>query len=952
MSAVLARFEVQHRVVAANVAVSSEQLSRANDAKARTEGLLSHLMLRTPGTLVRTLFGMSKTVYYREEDGCVVLSPLHWSATFYVPATQLIALEDVFREEERVAMAAEEADQRRFYEAETRVAKRELGLMREEDEAICVLGKWRATHERDDAVVRRVLEAKELALQLEYELTDRKHSCAAAVIEAKRLHGLARVSVTRRQRQTVRVRPSRLDLARVARACEKRLAMASFEAALVEADVELRNGFVREWDAVFTSQLASDVFTELLASVAFDVCSESLEDEAFASKELLRSLSSAVVPLDESWECVHTHTVLGFDRVWRARKQRHEVLMATWQREEAKLAVLKNEMARRAKLQRQADEERVRLERRRQEMLAEERCCRQFYVDEMAQCMRERKAMAQAELEVREFLRQLELEAMKAKYAKLVDDRSHMNDKAARRLEIKLGKNEKHRLHREWAAIKCEDELATQLREQELARAQAEALERQFDRYLLQQALNGKVAAALEASRLQARVQEAQRLAAEQRTAFEAKLTQERMTATVTTFAALASTEVAWMDAVERTAYWLRALAPLARLVAQLRPELARVLQDRDHVVADAALKRAHARRCHDRLENATAALTRAVQCEDQCAKAYKKVHANTATMDSEVLHGRPQRFKTTYLREQLHDRYFRLLTESIVRRALVECSEREVVRLESKLRQLHDERVVKSQEVGRLKRQHRRAFHCSLRRAELGKLLFGGTQRRLLHETFQQWARLWSQRVVVRASFELKHSLLMQQHRLQAERPTPAATRVLEKPATLSVMHDHQRRRLQCRLCQCEYSEAQNHRYACAYHPAAYELACVRSCASRRTADSTVVATVAASCMLHRAKRWLCCDETEEGRFGSNGCARRYHLPTRASPALEQLVTRKTQQETALLEQIDQQLLEIRERNIVGTMKAGAKAVVAKIERNLAAKRSIAAKYTTLGRR
>ncbi|TYZ65226.1 hypothetical protein PybrP1_012322 [[Pythium] brassicae (nom. inval.)] len=955
MRAVLERLEAQRCAAAEKLAASSQQLASASAAKAATDGLLSHLMLRTPGTLVRTAFGLSTTVYYRDEDGCVVLSPLRWRATFFVPAAQLVALEHVFREEERVAMAWEEAAQRRFYEAEARLAKRERERMRLEDDAIRALGSWRATQERDEAVVRRALEAKELALQLQYELEGRKRSCAAAATEAARLHAFARVSLKRPRRAAVWVRPSRLEIARVARACEKRLAMASVEATLAGANAELRGGFARARDAALTSQVASDVFAELLASIGAEICAESLQDAAVASTELLRSLSTAVVPLDDSWTVVHTHTLLGFDRAWAARKQRHAVVHATWQREAAKLSVLKREIARREEFRRLVEAERARLERRRQAMLAEERRCRQFYVDEMVQCMRERKAMAHTELETREFLRQLALEAMKTKYAKMVDDRSHASDKAARRLEIKLGKNEQHRLHREWALAKREDELATQLRERELARAQAEALERQFDRYLLQQAIDGKVAAALEASHLQERVREAQRRAAEEQAAFAAKLTQERMAATVTTFAALAGAEGAWMHAVERAAYWLRTLAPLARAVQQLRPELARIIQARVDVVADATLKRAHARHCRERLASATTALKRAIQSEDQCAKSYRKIHAANATMDSEVLHGRPQRFSTTYLREQLHGRYFRLLTESVVRRALVACSEREVARLEAQLRQVHDERVVKSQEVGRLKRKHRRAFHYSLRRAELGKLLFGGAQRRLLHETFQQWARLWSQRVVVRASFELKHRLLLQQHQLNQANAALAAApakRGIGNPTKLSTMLDHQKRRVQCRLCRCEYSEAQNHRDACAYHPAAYELACVRSCASRRVGERGAVATVAASCMLHRARRWLCCDETDEGRFGSNGCARRYHMPARANPALAQLVARKTQQEAVLLEQIDQQLLELRERNVVGRMKAGAKAVVAAIERDLAEKRSIAAKYTTFGRR
>lgn len=953
MRVVLERLQTQHRVVEAKIVEANTQLVHATDRRARTDGLLSHLLLRTPGTVVRTAFGFAKTLYFRQEDGCVVLSPLRWSGTFFFAATKLVAYEEVFREEERVAMAAEESEQRRVNAAEKRSEKRELELMCVEDASARMIARWRAKQEHEEAIVRRTLEATELALQLQYELAGRKRNFEAAGREAKRLNVTARISLKRRQY----LRPSRLDIVRVTRACEKRLAMASVEAALVGADAALRDSFMRERDGMLASELAASVFAELLAEATRELSAATVGEEVYASRELLRSLSTAIVPYDESWNTVCTHTYLGFDRMWTARKQTHATLEATWQKEEAKLGVLKIEMARREEIRRLEEEERSRHEMRRKEMLAEERRCRQFYMDEMVLYMQERKAMARAELEMREYLRQVELEAMKAKYAKMVDDRNHTSDKAARRLEIKLGKNEKHRLHREWAQMKQEDDHATQIRERELAVAQAEALERQFDRYLIQQAMDGNAAAAREAGRLQERVREAERLAAEQRAAFVAKLTQERMIATVTTFCALASAEVAWMNAVERAAYWLRKLAPLAATLERLRPELERISAEREHVVADAKLKREHADACQERLRSATVALERAIKHEDVCSSAYKKTHFRNSTMDSEVIHGRPQRFKTAYLRERLHGRYFLLLTELIVRRAIAESSKREVGRLEEKLQQLHDERVTKSKEVSRLKRKHRRAFHLSLRRAELGKLMFGGSQRRLLREKFQQWVKLWSQRVTVRASFELKHSLLLQQHRIRAEPVAPAKLLKDEFGTTkLSIMHDHHTRRVQCRLCKREYSEEQNNRYACSYHPAAYEFACVRSCSSRKTEGSGggggAVGTVAASCMMHRAKRWLCCDATEEGRYGDNGCARRYHMPTRASPALEQLVAQKSQQEKTLLEQIDQQLLELRERNIVGNMKAGAKAVVSKIERDLAEKRSVAAKFHTLDRR
>lgn len=956
MQHILERMKAEQSVVKEKIASTSTQLADAERAKAKTEGLVSYLNYRTPGTVVRTKFGIAYVVYFREEDNCVVLSPLFWSGTFFCPVRELLAYEEIFREEETVAMAFEENSQRSFYKAETRMEKSELQQMAIEDTLVRTISKWRARREKEEALVCHTLEKDELAVQLQYELSGRKVSYALAEQEAKKLYEFSRMSLKRRK-TPARARPSRLDIMRVTRASEKRLAMPMIEEAFIGKDRALHDGFVRERDSVFVEDLADQVLTELNDELIHEVCAESVKEGLYASKELENALSNAIIP-HEGWQQVFVHTQLGFDYLWIARKKKNELLLVTWQRELSKLGILKKEIARREEIRRLEEEERIRLERRLKEMLAEERLCRQFYVEEGVVCMRERKWMANAELEMREYLRQLEIEAMKTKYAKMVEDRDYTSDKAARRLEIKLGKNEKHRLHREWLHIKEEDELATQIRERELTLAQAEALERQFDKYLIQQAIDGKVAAALEASRLQERVREAQRVAAEKKAAFESKLVQERMMATVVTFHTLAKVELEWMETVERAAFWLQRLVPLDKNVRELEPELERIMKEREHVAADAKMKREHARACQERLKTASAALEIAIRKEDERSKAYKRIHFFNSTMDSEVIHGRPQRFKTLYLREQLHNRYFLLLTESIVCRAIVECSKREVVRLEHKLKDLHDERVVKSKEVSRLKRKHRRAFHFTLKKSELGKLMFGASQRHLLKKKFQQWVKLWSQRVMVRASFELNHSLILQQQKIKAEtHPSHAKASLAnvgdELGTKLSILHDHQKRRVQCRLCKREYSEEQNNRYACLYHPGAYELACVRSCTSRR-GDPThrPVASVAASCMLHRAKRWLCCDETDEGRFGSSGCARRYHMPTRANPALEKLVAKKTQEEQSVLEQIDQQLLELKERNVVGQTKAATKSVITKIERELAEKRAIAAKYHTLDRR
>ncbi|TMW60787.1 hypothetical protein Poli38472_000829 [Pythium oligandrum] len=941
-------------------ALTSEQLEKARSrfadsiqARDTTENMLSRLLLRTTGTAVRTRFGFAKVLYYRQEDDTVVVSPSRWEATIFIPVEELILLETMHREGEISMMESEESSMRSVLSKERTREKAEQVLMAQEDEEIRVIVAWRTKKEPEEVLVRDTICNQELAAQFEYEVTTRKELWKAATAEAKRLHQFSRVSFKRRRQVpgASHPRPNKLDVLRVTRANEKRLAMEAMEQALLQRDKALRKTFVHEHDQIFQRNFGDDVFSRALTEIIAELCREAVEAERYEAKELHQAHSHALMvsPMMPS-SMIPTRVSIGYDHLWLMKKKQCELTFLAWSKELKKLDALRLELARREEIRRLEEEERQRLERRRKEMLAEERHCREFYMAEMAQCIRERKAMASAEMEMREYLRQLELEAMKAKYAKMIEERNKANDKAARRLEIKLGKNEKHRLHREWAQIKVEDALAMQIREEERAREQAEALERQFDQYLIQQSMEGKIAAEREASRLAERIREAQRIAEERRAAFEAKLVQERMMITVETYYQVAKVELEWMIAAECVAYWERQVEPLRSNLKQMEVELKRILSEKDHVVADAQAKREHAEKCKQRAHTADLELREALQTEEEYAKTYKKIHMLNATMDSAVLHGRPQLFRTIYIRDQLHKRYFYLLTESIICRSIVECSEREAARLEERLRSLETERAFKIREINVLKRKRRRAFHMRLRRSELGKIMFGGTQRRLLKLRFQQWVQIWSQRVTVRASFEVKHGLLMQQHRIREEQTQQAQQEVTTK---LSILHTHQKRRLHCRLCKQEYTEEQNNRYACSYHPGAYELACIRSCPTRQLAQDVFQTTsVSEACMMHRARRWLCCDVTDEGRYGNNGCATRFHLAVRENPALKQLAEKKETAENGLLSQFQQQLQELKERNVVGKAKAATKAVVKKIEEELSGKRAIAAKYHTLDQR
>lgn len=984
MASVCARFSNERDEAKLQLGSVSDQLERIKRDRENAGFALRRLKYRAPKTVVRTRFGAATVQFYREEDECLVVDLLDWEAVVYIPISEVIAFEDTFCEEERAMMATEDARTRLFYRDERELEQRELSLMEAEEREVRFITVWRVKKESDEERMEHEVCKTELEAQLVYELEEKPAKLELARREANKLLVSGRVVFGGRKRR----KPGRLDLLRAARACEKRLAMAAVEEKLLRKNLELQTQSEKERDDMYVKTLSRELLLDLTKEILAEASQEVMDQEHYKIRELERVFSrkSAIAEWgQESFQLVQepdfvlpAQVAVGLNRLWVARRKKWSLQFAAWKIEMGKLQVLRQELARREELRRIAEEERLRRERHQREMLAEERLCRRFYMEEMVLCMQERKAMASAEAEMRDYLRKLELEAMKTKYAKMVEDRNRVNDKAARRLEIKLCKNEQHRLHREWAQIKVEDAMATQIRGRELAEAQAAALERQFDKFLIDQAMNGRISAELEASRVNERLKEAQRVAEEKRAAFQTKLEQERMMATVETLYAMVAAELKWMDAMERAAYWRYRTESAEANLKLIEPQLRQIMAERTHVVADAVAKRQYADKCKARVVAADAALSTAVQKRHACEQTYKKIHRENAIIESSVLHDRVQLFNTVYPRDQLHERHFALLVDMIVRQVVVVGSEREVARLQDKLKQLSTERAFKAKEVGVLQRKRRRENHMRLRRAELGALMFGRSRRRVLKERFQQWIELWSRRTVVRASFELKHKLMLQERRLTTNETatgssksqvlpgmsgklSPKLTKCKAGPVTrLSVLHDHQKRRVPCRLCKTQYSEEQNNRFACAYHPGTYEFACVRTCPTRSdtngksgaSAAASATASVSPPCMMHRAKRWLCCNEMDEGRYGSTGCQRRFHLPVRDESAMVELVAARSNHEKSLLDQVNQQLLELRERDLVGKVRRATKTVVSKMEQELADKRAVAAKYHTLDRR
>jgi hypothetical protein len=128
-------------------------------------------------------------------------------------------------------------------------------------------------------------------------------------------------------------------------------------------------------------------------------------------------------------------------------------------------------------------------------------------------------------------------------------------------------------------------------------------------------------------------------------------------------------------------------------------------------------------------------------------------------------------------------------------------------------------------------------------------------------------------------------------QERVDAHKVLRAeAEKTMDIPSSL--MHKHQRRRVECVHCRASYFEQQNHSQICEYHTGAYKLLCPLTCPRRASGHPDAV-----KCISHYKLRWSCCDQVGACAFGHGGCARRWHVrekvDARYRTAVDQIVTR-----------------------------------------------------------
>jgi hypothetical protein len=717
-----------------------------------------------------------------------------------------------------------------------------------------------------------------------------------------------------------------------------------------------------------------------------------LTAEAINDGELAKTQAEDETGIVFSYPHMQFEIYYALREAWIKRKEELKIAMLAWGARAADLQAEREELARQAEAERKEREERKRLEALCREMLRAENETRKFYREEMKLCLMERRALFEEEKYMRAFLKAESAAAQRSKYDVMMSSTPEESEpkqtkKEARREQIKRYKVEKARLDREHKDMNMEDDLSHAIRAEEIRLRQIKQLEEEramfgsdddgdddgdpetdsgseheghvdedddgegkeeaedgpdeqlSDHAKKKMSPEERKAAALEAKKKE-RAKRKLKALKKARRELQAGMARELADAEAEAMMENIQADLEAMDREEES--------KLAEKEYNVALDNARKIGLRSQikgsqemkVTRDARKKRQHAIQCADRFARAERLCEHLTDEEETALAIYRRVLLQTSHMDSGVMHVTVQRFLTKELYEKLHLHYFRIISYILANRSEIVCVERKMMHLNEKLQKNQFDSANKVMLMNKCWLKETRLERLRMKRLDLGRLLFGKWQRRILMEVFAGWVRFWTWRLGIRNAYNLRYGLIKQGKdiaRLPQEMSQSGLSSSVSMPTILSAVpsiHDGararyqsknpatnespregeprkfldtidscpeipnrlpvsrtklasvvKRRRIQCRNCRMDYIEEQNHNVACPYHSGSFEMLCPKSCSSRNGGPVT------AKCMAHRLRRWSCCDNTEEGMFGRNGCCSRMHMPPREDPTLKKFM-------------------------------------------------------------
>ena len=518
------------------------------------------------------------------------------------------------------------------------------------------------------------------------------------------------------------------------------------------------------------------------------------------------------------------------------------------------------------------EEERLREEREAKTMRRSEMETRRFYRMELSNMLAARWALADAEREMREFLREEAVMLAKSKYDVVgaQEDKPEARKMRLRKDELKKQIADKQRAKREQTAMAKEDDLATRVRADLLRSVQRIKLEAElrlaqgdvFDEGDLDETVAKELRAAAEKERKRVERERAE---------LEARL--------VEAFAGRIQAELEEMDAIEqmnRAEIWLQAAA---RKLLKCGLWVRSALREGKKLEAKArsALKAreewaANAERVAMEVDELRPALETA---EHDCLETIRR----TRYMASNVIHSCAQTFDTDNLFQALHARYFSLIVTRIALDAETICLEKELRKVTGRVQTVGLEIEQKVRRLGEVKREYVRESRMAMWRSELCKLLFAKIRRDTLKTVITEWHLVAMKVTRVRNSFAIRSQIALRrvsQVDLKLDQLDPEQSGPRE-----TLMHRLTNRIMECVNCKAMFTQSSNHSQACAYHDGDYKFACPRTCTRKQSgAVNAQSLSVSPKCMAHYCKRWTCCDQTKVLPFNRDGCKKRWHVP------------------------------------------------------------------------
>lgn len=776
--------------------------------------IMASMHYRSRGVIVPTKYGHSPILLFRDEDQIAIVELKFGKprARAYIPLQGIMQTERAIAAANLVAMTDEELLSRAFYVEEKRGCSNETQLMGEDERDYKAKLKLDASLKKELVEVdRKVKAAVQWALGIlgtaRGKVGIAKRSAKATEKEAHRMEIAARtwggegtkpVPLTTWQK-------SKYFASRMRRLRREFVLEA---ASLAEHDARRA---IDAKNAALTSEHALEfLYFDFLKEFLVEHASDSLESGLQAKSRT--EDETGVVFLHPPHMQHAVYTILS--RWWTQRKKDLKKQLETWGAT-SKQDEMRREEERARRLSLVKDDEtkgNVEREVRRQQALAralhaEEVRSRAYYAFELAACLSERRSMKNNEQETKAYLHTLKTESKGSKYDIDGEEPAAKSTKQQRRDAIKKDQGRKITQDRELKGMREEDALGMELRMAEKKAIQLAALKQEMELYELDNDIEVEelvedlsddegYASSVLSDDSQAGVQEArappaqesfeqarERMKAERldRRRYRAKrrkekrqalLRKKRETAELEALAVLeafrkgamiehARAELEWMELEEEARTVEKqvktASANLRKVALYCQGKGMEELTARSKAIY---FRRECARRTVER-DDATQWLETCSEEEKVKRKVKVRVDRDTRCMDTRAVAGVYQRFVTPLLHQELHTHYFRTLAKIITNRAELIATERRQMLLFEMSRRNEAATKVRERDLQKTWRKRTRQELMRLFRSELGKKMFGRSQRQVLSDVFKGWVRYWYWHRGHKDAFELKYAII-----------------------------------------------------------------------------------------------------------------------------------------------------------------------------------------------